>query len=136
MLQAYCDCSRKGNDAAVVAIVVTSKYFIDYECKPVYDTRTSEHGELLAVILAMELVNKNFDVPQKVKIISDCKAVVQHLRFHLKAKWVPRDRKYYDDWVHLMELCEGHNVSIEHTQAHRDIRSYNTVCDIAARLTL
>ena len=63
MLKAYCDCSMRDTQATAAAIIVTSKYFIDYALEPLPKTDTTYHGELQAVILAMELINKNFDTP-------------------------------------------------------------------------
>lgn len=136
MLKAYCDCSMRETQATAAAIIVTSKYFIDYMLKPLPQADTTYHGELQAVIMAMELINKNFDTPQKIKILSDCATVVHHMQYQLNKNRIPPDRKNYSDWVYLMSLCKNHTVYIEHVYAHADKRSYNMLCDVGARMIL
>lgn len=54
MLYLYSDCSRQPSGVSVTAIVLTSRTFIGYDARVLYDVRESVQGELRAVIMGME----------------------------------------------------------------------------------
>lgn len=134
MLRAYCDCSKKGESIAITAIVVTGKTFIDYELRTLPDVKWTAHGELRAIQLAFELINKNFDTPQIVTVYSDCLSIVDQYSTTLEKNFeVPQNRAYYSDWVKLVEMSREHSVKIRYVRGHEKARTYHTICDYAAR---
>lgn len=136
MLYAYCDCSMRNDRVTIAAIVVTKLTFIDYELRVLDDIKYSAQGELRAIMLAMELVNRNFDTPQRILLQSDCKSIVDQYAWSLKHNYVYRSRQYYGDWMVLMEQSKGHEILAKHIHGHEIERSYNVICDYGARAML
>ncbi len=136
MLYLYSDCSRQPSGVSVTAIVLTSRTFIGYDARVLYDVRESVQGELRAVIMGMEMIDRDFDTPQVIKIHCDCSSIVDLLEITLREETIPRVRKYRDEWVKLYGLCKKHTVLVTHVSAHKTKRNCNVVCDLGARALL
>lgn len=133
MLKAYCDCSKKEEALAITAIIVTKRLFIDYDLRVLSDVKMTAHGELCAMQLALELINRNFNTPQEIIIYSDCESVVRQFGTTLETGLIPRNRAYYEDWVKLSEMAAGHTVTAKYIRGHEKQRTYHTICDYSAR---
>lgn len=136
MIYAYSDCSVRHERVTIAAIVVTDTLFIDYEIKVLEGVKSTAQGELRGVILAMELINRNFKEPQEIKLWSDCISVIEQYARSLETGRVPRSRIHYDDWVNLMKISKGHHIEANHIKAHKTARSYNVICDFGVRTML
>ena len=133
MLTAYSDASVCENGTAGTAILLQDDMFIDYALETFYGTSNSGRSKLLAVILAARLVDRNFDTPQEVVIYSDCLTLVNRSKKCLGKKYLPEWWAYKSDWRILMEIAEKHHITIEYVKSHQADRSYNMICDFAAR---
>lgn len=133
MLKAYCDCSKKEEALAITAIIVTNRMFIDYDLRVLSHVKMTAHGELCAMQLAMELVNRSFDTPQQIILFSDCESVVRQFGMTLETGFIPKNRAYYDDWVKLKEMSAGHDITAKYIRGHDKTRTYHTICDYSAR---
>ena len=136
MLYLYSDCSKQPSGLSMTALVVTGRMFIGYDAKVVYDIQDSVHGELRAIIMGMEMIDRDFDTPQSIKIHCDCSSVVSQLDTTLREGIIPRSRKYREEWVRLYALCKKHKVLVTHVTAHKIGRNCNVVCDLGARALL
>lgn len=130
MLRAYTDTSRRDNTTAGVAILLSDDTFIDYSLIEFYKVSNSAKGELLAIILALRLVNNNYSTPQEVDIYSDCEDIVIKCNRCLKTKVVKRKWRFYNSWLELLDVAGEHTVRVHHTKGHQRGRSLNVLCDL------
>lgn len=133
MLTAYSDVSVCDGGVAGTAILVSDDMLIDYALERFYGVTNSGRGELLALLLAVRLVDSNFDTPQNVTIYCDCESVVNKYKTCSRTGHVPNRWAFKSDWYRLMEIARKHNITVAHVKAHENERSLNVVCDFAAR---
>lgn len=131
---AYSDMSKCKTGIVGAAILIDEDMFVDYTLERMPGIDNTYQGELLAITLAMKLVNDNFDTPQRVVIYSDCLAVVKKgiecIRYHkVSNKWA-----FHEDWERFLKFCGNHSVKLRYVRAHKTTRSLNMICDYATRI--
>ena len=134
MLKAYTDASASGTKAVGVAIVLSDDTLIDYSMERFYNISSSYEGELKAVVMAIRMVDANFDEPQDVTIYSDCLAVIKAANKCIKQKTARFTFRCQNDWQKFMRYAKKHRVVVKYTEAHKLERTPNMVCDYSSRI--
>lgn len=134
MLTAYSDMSLCKTGAAGAAILMDGDTMVDYTLQRLTEVDTSYQGELLALTFAMQLVSENYDTPQRVTIYSDCKAVVKKAVECLNRSKILPSWACSEDWQRFLDYKGDHMVKVKHIPSHQEKRSFNVICDYAARI--
>ncbi|AXY75059.1 ribonuclease HI [Paraflavitalea soli] len=128
----YTDGSSRGNPGpggygAIMMYAGKSK-----ELSAGYRRTTNNRMELLAVIAALEALNRD---GLKITIYSDSQYVVKAVKEGWLKKWIATNfaggKKNKDLWLRYHQLSQKHNISFVWVKGHAE-NVYNNRCDVLA----
>lgn len=134
---AFCDASLsvRTKRAATCSIILSDNTFHGIVTKSHTRIDTTARAELLGIIQTVEFIKTLEDVGT-VTILCDCKSNVNLYNKLLQNCTLSESMSYYEDWVKLMELSEGMNITARYVPGHAEELSCNIVCDTVARNVL
>ena len=96
---------------------------------------TGARAELLGIIQTVEYLRNMEDVGH-ITIYCDSQSIITLYSKILQSGVLADTINYRDDWVKLIELSKGLDITPDHIYGHTDALTGNTVCDTVARSVL
>lgn len=134
---ANCDASysERTKMAAACSIIMSDLMFHGIITKTYYNVDTGSRAELYGIMQTIEYISHMKDV-EHVTLYCDSKSVVKLYSDILEAGQPYQGMSYYEDWVKLLEIGKGLNITPLHSPGHSENLTCNTVCDAVAHSVL
>lgn len=134
---AFCDASHSSRTKRAVAcsIILSDNMFHGIVTRTYTKVDTGARAELLGIIQTVEYLKNMVDVGQ-ITLYCDSRSMVTLYSRMLKSGVVAKQTNYVDDWLHLLDISEGMDITPNHIHGHTDELTCNTICDTVAHSVL
>lgn len=136
-VEAFCDASHSMRTKRAVAcsIILSELMFHGIETQVYTNVTTGAQAELLGIIQTMKFI-RTLEGVTDVTIYCDSESMIDLYSRILETRVLTDELNYRDEWLELMALSEGLNITPAYIQGHSMEHSCNKVCDLVAHSVL
>jgi ribonuclease HI len=124
---------KKKRFSVSTSLLLTEKSFLNLIVKE-YDTFEASKAEILAVLQALEYIEKNNSQATDVEVLVDAEGIVNMYYKLLSLREVPQDTYNKDIWEKILVFSKKYNLILTHVKGHQFKHNPNKVCDIVGRV--